>query len=88
MFVLSPTRAAEYEVRPLRRIASPSTMPYPVVTYSSQVLPTNCEAPRPRWQEWFSWAFVQSVANAAGLVAQVPTIDSNKKDVMLERGDR
>jgi hypothetical protein len=59
-------------------------MPHPVAAYSAQVLPAECEAPRPRWQEWFSWAFVQSVANAAGLVAQVPTIDSNKKDVMLE----
>jgi hypothetical protein len=59
-------------------------MSYPAVGYSAQVLPASCQAPRNRWQEWFSWAFVQSVANAAGLVAQVPTIDSNKKDVLVE----
>jgi hypothetical protein len=57
---------------------------YPDSTYSADIHPVSCEAPRPRWQEWFSWAFIQSIGSAAGLVVQVPGIDSNKKDVLVE----
>jgi len=59
---------------------------FPPEGFSHEVLPIHpeCIAPRERWQEWFSWAFVMSIATAAGLVVQVPTVDSQKKDLQVE----
>src|SRR4051812_49251222 len=59
-------------------------MSFPPANYNVDVLPMECEAPRPRWQEWFSWAFVKAVGSAAGLVVHVPGIDANKKDIVIE----
>jgi hypothetical protein len=57
--------------------------PHPPADYTADILPIEAQAPRARWQEWFSWAFVQSVAAAAGLVADVKPIDSNQMDVQI-----
>src|SRR5687768_8064448 len=59
-------------------------MTYPPPGYTSNILPLECEAPRPRWQEWFSWAFIGSVAAAAGLVPQVLPIDANQTDILIQ----
>lgn len=58
--------------------------PYPQADYATAVLPLEGHAPRPRWQEWFSWAFVQAVASAAGLVAEIRAIDANQIDVQVQ----
>jgi len=58
--------------------------PYPQAHYTATVLPLENHAPRPRWQEWFSWAFVQAIASATGLTAQVQLIDANQVDIMIQ----
>ncbi len=52
--------------------------------YRSAVVPLTCEAPRPRWQEWFSWAFTQAVASASGLAPEIRLIDANQMDVLVQ----
>lgn len=61
-------------------------MPYPDVNYAAEVLPLEQDAdvPRDHWQEWFSWAFVQAVASAAALTAEVKLIDANQMDIMVQ----
>jgi hypothetical protein len=61
-------------------------VPYPQTDYSSEVLPldTDAEVPRAHWQEWFSWAFVQAIASAAGVTAEVKQVDSNQIDLFLQ----
>jgi hypothetical protein len=59
---------------------------FPPAGYNLDVMPLNsgCEPPRTTWQEWFSWAFVMSIATACGLVVQVPVVDNQKKDLQVE----
>lgn len=61
-------------------------MAYPDVDYKADVHPLafDSEVPRAHSQEWFSWAFVQSVAFAAGLPAEVKLIDSNQMDILVQ----
>ncbi|MCW3048000.1 MAG: hypothetical protein JWO74_2284 [Solirubrobacterales bacterium] len=61
-------------------------MPYPNVNYAAEVLPLELDGdvPRAHWQEWFSWAFVQAVASAAGLTAEVKLIDANQMDITVQ----
>src|SRR4051812_46707905 len=59
-------------------------MVYPDHDYSAEVLPLDVEAPRARWQEWFSWAFIQAVASAAGLTIEVRVIDANQIDMLVQ----
>lgn len=57
-------------------------MTYPSLTYAADVHPIELDAdvPGAHWQEWFSWAFVQAVASAAGLTAEVKLIDANQSE--------
>lgn len=57
--------------------------PYPRAEYSASISPLENQAPRSRWQEWFSWAYVQSIASASGLAPDVKPIDVNQIDVQI-----
>jgi hypothetical protein len=58
--------------------------PYPQAGYTAEVAPLSDPAPRAHWQEWFSRAFVQSVASACGVAPDVKPIDSNQMDVIIQ----
>lgn len=60
-------------------------MAFPPADYASSVLPlAACKAPRSQWQEWFSWAYIQSIAAAAGVTPYVAPIDANQTDLLVQ----
>jgi hypothetical protein len=61
-------------------------VPYPNADYTADVLPADADAiaPRTRWQEWFSWAFIQAIGSASGFSAEVKLVDSNQTDILIQ----
>jgi hypothetical protein len=64
----------------------PRIGPYPLLDYRASVKPGDVwegQAPPNRYKEWFSWSVIVATTSAAGLVCQVPVIDTNKVDVQV-----
>jgi hypothetical protein len=57
--------------------------PYPQAGYTASVTPVD-GAERSHWQQGFSFAFVQSIAAACGLSADIKPSDTNQMDVIVQ----
>jgi Domain of unknown function (DUF4365) len=58
--------------------------PYPRAGYTASIAPGEGAADRSHWQEWFSFAFIQSIATACGFSADVKPTDTNQMDILVQ----